>query len=115
MLTGACYYFMATLGPPEHMWEPETGMPCCSQPKVILLGCLSMTPGTHREGGAWWPLSSNWLKVHDGHPEPGFGRRADLGETHVRPKAGSEVSRPCLETLGCVGLQLPPPCVLNTY
>jgi len=38
-----------------------------------------------------------------------------IWERHMRPTAGSEVSRPCLETLGCVGLQPPLPRVLNTY
>lgn len=45
-----------------------------------------------------------------------------IWERHMRPTAGSEVSRPCLETLGCVGLQSPlppppppPPRVFNTY
>jgi hypothetical protein len=112
------HHIMGTLGPPEH--RPGSPIQQCYAVTMVTakgyLPGLSLHDTRHswRWGSVMAIVFQTGVKVRDGHSEPGFERRADLGETNVRPKAESEASRPYHGPLGCVGLQLLPPCVLNT-
>lgn len=54
------------------------------------------------------------VKAHEGDSKAGFAGKTVLGETKVRQKVGQRRADPVMGHWVSAGLQLLPPCILNT-